>query len=173
MGLIDYQNKIIYWDEVHWQWLPYVYDNKYMRLPGPGQKKINFSLKTYEKMMGCQYGYTLKNISEIGCAELSKSIFLNLKTGFVKKVSTNDRYVIIKYNGLIYLTVFELGKAVHLDPRKIHRQLKAGRSLPEAMEKAGKIIKDHLGNSYSTMSQMAKHYGLSQVTLYNRLHLLN
>lgn len=24
MALVDYQNKVIYWDEVNWQWLPYI-----------------------------------------------------------------------------------------------------------------------------------------------------
>ena len=24
MALVDFQNKIIYWDEANWQWLPFV-----------------------------------------------------------------------------------------------------------------------------------------------------
>ena len=24
MALVDYQNKVIYWDEVNWKWLPYI-----------------------------------------------------------------------------------------------------------------------------------------------------
>lgn len=173
MGLIDYQSNIIYWDEVHWQWLPYVHASKYIKLPGTNQKKIDFNLDVYKKIVKHKYGYALKNVSEIGCAELSKSTFLNLKTGFIKKVSANDHYGIIKYNGSIYLTISELCNAFRLDPVKVRTQLNKGRSLNEALKRAGTSVKDHLGNQYENQKALAMAYGISQSVLQHRLNSLN
>ena len=80
MALIDLQNKVIYWDEVNWQWLPFVS----VRTKGSSvsvvlQYKGVFATLTSEEMVLSflkKEGYTFTNIGGLGIIEVSKNSFL-------------------------------------------------------------------------------------------------
>lgn len=80
MALIDNVNKVIYWDEVNWQWLPFV-SVAYVG------KRAYASLR-YKKYISCLYsgeevvnflterGYILTSLSSLGIIELSLGCYL-------------------------------------------------------------------------------------------------
>lgn len=80
MGIVDYSNKVIYWDEVNWQWLPFVS----VRTKGSSisfvlQYKGVFVAITSEEMVLSflkKEGYTFTNIKGLGIIEVSKNSFL-------------------------------------------------------------------------------------------------
>ena len=84
MALIDYSNKVIYWDEVNWQWLPFVF----VRVKGASisvvlQYKGVFATITSKEMFLSflkKEGYTFTNIGDLGIIEVSKNSFLYMKS---------------------------------------------------------------------------------------------
>lgn len=78
MALIDNQNKVIYWDEVNWYWLPYI-------SRGPGNSSIVFEYKGERHLIDSKDfainvlvadGFTLVPLSNLGVTEISKGYFL-------------------------------------------------------------------------------------------------
>lgn len=78
MALIDNQNKVIYWDEVNWYWLPYI-------SKGPGNSSVFFEYKGKRHLINSKDfaievlvndGFTLAPISNLGVTEISKGYFL-------------------------------------------------------------------------------------------------
>lgn len=80
MALIDLQNKVIYWDEVNWQWLPFVSlrvvsGKKYSLL----KYKDNYSyVNSKEGVLELliKEGYTLSSIANLGITEVSLGCYL-------------------------------------------------------------------------------------------------
>ncbi len=168
MGLIDRQNKIIYWDEVHWQWLPYV-DNEKIYI---NHHKSPFTIEKYQKVVKETYGLVLKPISEINCAEIGKRMILNLANGRIitsKKMS----FKLFNYNNFTYVgkeDVFKTFGGKNVDYRTFIYHLQRGWELEDALTTPGITrVKDHLGNQYKSIIAMAKHYGISDGTLRGRL----
>lgn len=77
MPLIDNQNKVIYWDEVNWKWLPYVKTNKdryyYLRVNGK-----NYPVKCKEDTIKVltSFGFSLSSLQELGVVEILGGSFL-------------------------------------------------------------------------------------------------
>lgn len=78
MALIDNQNKVIYWDEVNWYWLPYI-------SKGPGNSSVFFEYKGKRHLVNSKdfaievlvnEGFTLAPLGNLGVTELSKGCFL-------------------------------------------------------------------------------------------------
>lgn len=77
MALIDNQNKVIYWDEVNWQWLPYVIIST--------QGKCNLIEEGTRFPLNCQedavnalksFGFSLLPLKHLGIIEVSPSLFM-------------------------------------------------------------------------------------------------
>lgn len=78
MALIDNQNKVIYWDEVNWYWLPYI-------SKGPGNSSVVFEYKGERHLIDSKDfainvlvadGFTLVPLGNLGVTEVSKGCFL-------------------------------------------------------------------------------------------------
>ena len=103
MALLDQQNKVIYWDEVNWQWLPFVVIRS-------SKGKSYFFLKhnntsAYITSRGeivsylLKEGYTLSPISNLGISEVSLGCYM-----YEGKIYKRDEGVYLKnLSGLLSL----------------------------------------------------------------------
>lgn len=77
MALIDYSNKVIYWDEVNWQWLPFVNvresGNCSLVLRGVGSFPVECAEDATKILNGI--GYCLSSLHDLGIFEVSKGSF--------------------------------------------------------------------------------------------------
>lgn len=80
MALIDLQNKVIYWDEVNWQWLPFVSlrvvsGKKYsLHKYKDNYSYVNSKEGVLELLI--KEGYTLSSIANLGITEVSLGCYL-------------------------------------------------------------------------------------------------
>lgn len=78
MALVDYKNKVIYWDEVNWQWLPFVNardsGNCSLVLRGVGSFPVECVEDASKILKGI--GYCLSSLHDLGIFEVSKGAFL-------------------------------------------------------------------------------------------------
>ena len=77
MALIDNQNKVIYWDEVNWQWLPYV------SIEGSGVCYLRKNNKRFPIKCGVDainilksFGFCFSPMQNLGVIEISRGCFL-------------------------------------------------------------------------------------------------
>ena len=78
MALIDNQNKVIYWDEVNWYWLPYITkktDNSSVFFEYKGERCLADS-KDFVIDVLVNDGFTLAPLGNLGVTEVSKGCFL-------------------------------------------------------------------------------------------------
>ena len=77
MALVDFQNKVIYWDEVNWQWLPFVNlrqsGNYYFVKDGKGT--LVTCADDVVRLLA-ELGFQLSLIQNLGLFEISRSTFL-------------------------------------------------------------------------------------------------
>lgn len=80
MALLDNQNKVIYWDEVNWQWLPFVYgkrigDRVYFRVQYDHRST---KVKSKEEVVDflSSRGYVFSSIANLGITEISLGSYL-------------------------------------------------------------------------------------------------
>lgn len=165
MALIDYSNKVIYWDEVNWQWLPYIAyrgskDNVVFVLQYKGtSRKLSSKEEIIEFLT--QQGYFLQPISKLGITELSLGYYL--------------------YNGKVYcgegrISVKTLSKLLSLisgkTPTNMSAQLKGLGILTK--EKVRDLVSksefiEFRGRDYTSYSNLARRYGVSHNTLFKNL----
>lgn len=78
MALIDNQNKVIYWDEVNWQWLPYVRVDKggrcYFRKTRDFLVRIECSDEAIKFLM--DLGFCFSSLKSLNILEISRNLFL-------------------------------------------------------------------------------------------------
>lgn len=164
MALIDYSNKVIYWDKVNWHWLPYityrktkndvVYTLKYRGITEKSSFKEDV-LSFLNKI-----GYSLHPISELGVVELSLGFYL--------------------YKGNIYYEsgrkpVKTLSRLLSLISGKSQDNMSAQLKGLGVLNKE-KVINlvseksiDFRGRVYSSYSKLARRYGVSHTTLLKEL----
>ena len=80
MALLDYGNKVIYWDEVNWQWLPYLRsrgskDSKVFYLSYRGTKRRVHSSEDILRFL-TNVGYSLQPLAKLGITELYLGCYL-------------------------------------------------------------------------------------------------
>lgn len=77
MALVDYQNKVIYWDEVNWKWLPFVNlkskENYYFVKNGKGT--LVTCADDVVRLL-TDLGFSLSPILNLGVFEVSRNTFL-------------------------------------------------------------------------------------------------
>ena len=166
MALIDNQNKVIYWDEVNWQWLPYIstrfskstisYHFRYkdFRIPIRSGEEVNKLLKSV--------GFKLYPLSVLGITEVSQGYYL--------------------YNGSIYYSDGEtpikvlpklLSKISGKSVQNVGAQLRgrgvvSKEQIEEIMYGKHNTI-EFRGKIYNNYSDLSKDYGISISYLYKKL----
>jgi hypothetical protein len=165
MALIDYSNKIIYWDEVNWTWLPYIT----YRHTKTGVKLILQYKDTVEELKSDKdfltflgkVGYSLQPISKLGITELSLGCYLY--EGVI--YSEDGRKPLKTLSRLLSLIS---GKT----PTNMSAQLKGLGILTE--EKVKDLVSEQntiefRGRHYSSYSNLARKYGVHHNTLFKKV----
>jgi hypothetical protein len=187
MALLDQQNNIIYWDEVNWQWLPFVS----LRVVNSKEGIIELLIKE---------GYTLSSIANLGITEISLGCYLyngkiysrdggsplkNL-TSLISLISGKSSKVInkklkgmgllskeqidslltrkdtIEFDGIVYKNFSDLAKDYGFNPSYLSRRLSRGSSLDKIIPYYSRYkVSDHLGNRYRDVEDMLRHWGIS------------
>lgn len=80
MALIDNQNKVIYWDEVNWQWLPFVHVRLHKTTEQVifSQERSSLRVNSKEEVLSLlkEKGYTLSSILNLGITEVYLGCYL-------------------------------------------------------------------------------------------------
>ena len=155
MALIDYSNKVIYWDEVNWQWLPFVsirfvdrWVSIVLRKDSDSFERVNSKEEVLNFLKG--RGYILTSLGGLGITELSPGCFL-----YKGKVYKRDGVAI---RGLSGLLVEISGKS----KQSISGLLKGkGVISKELLEKliSGRGVIKFRGKSYSSYAEISREYG--------------
>ena len=165
MALIDYSNKIIYWDEVNWTWLPYITyrhtkTGVKLILQYKGTVEELKSNKDFLTFLG-KVGYSLQPISKLGITELSLGCYLY--EGVI--YSEDGRKPLKTLSRLLSLIS---GKT----PTNMSAKLKGLGILSK--EKVRDLVSENdsiefRGKDYTSYSSLARRYGVSHHTLFKKL----
>lgn len=164
MALIDYSNKVIYWDEVNWHWLPYITyrktkNNVVCILKYRGITEEVNSLEDVPNFL-IRMRYSLQPLSKLGITELSLGVYM--------------------YEGSIYYEkgrkpIKTLSKLLSLMSGKSQDNMSAQlRGLGVLNEKRVRDLVSEKslnfrGKVYSSYSKLARRYGVSHTTLLKRV----
>ena len=100
MALIDNQNKVIYWNEVNWQWIPsIIVSGKELKVRLPRRSSNTYvSINSKEEALDClsKEGYSLHPLSTLGIIELTKGCYL-----YSGKVYKNEKRAITSLPSLL------------------------------------------------------------------------
>lgn len=166
MALLDQQNKVIYWDEVSWQWLPFVVirvvkSKAYFLLK---HKDTSVSVNSKGEVVSylLDEGYTLSSISNLGITEVAMGIYLY--EGIIYKrdkgaplKNLSRLLTLISGMSLDYVSNRLKGVGVITDKNQV-RLLTYGKG---AIEFRGKV--------YSSQSELAKEFGFSTAHISRKL----
>lgn len=99
MALIDNPNKVIYWDEVNWQWLPYVTvgkNNKYYFT----KRGLCFPVNCKEDVLNTlkDLNFLLSSLQDLGIIEVSRGLFL-----YNGKVYSDNGSPVLRFSRFISL----------------------------------------------------------------------
>lgn len=166
MALLDQQNKVIYWDEVNWQWLPFVVirivkSKSYFLLK---HKNTSVSVNSKEEVVSYlqDEGYTLSPISNLGIIEVSMGIYLY--EGIIYK---RDEGAPLK--NLSRLLSLISGKSLDY----VSNRLKGVGIITSKMQLRlltyGKGAIEFKGKVYSGQSELAKEFGFSTAHISRKL----
>lgn len=77
MALIDYTNKVIYWDEVNWQWLPYIIVSTQGKC-SLIKERTRFPLNCQEDAVNAlkSFGFSFIPLKHLGVIEVSQALLL-------------------------------------------------------------------------------------------------
>ena len=160
MALVDYQNKVIYWDEVNWKWLPYLRVEKsgncYLGKRGSRllvQSKDD-AIKVLESM-----NFRVSPLKELGLTEVSCGCFLY--KGRLYQLDNKRPSIIIL-----------LGKITGKSSSWLTEQIKGKGTLPKGFIQGlvSETAKIHFrGKVYDNYSQFAEEFGVSKSHISNRL----
>lgn len=172
MALIDQQNKVIYWDEVNWQWLPFLAKERNGKFYLIKDKK-RFPVKCKEDVVSLikSFGFCLSPIQDLGIIEVSAGYFLykgglystgTPKTGIIKLISIisgNSLSKIhneIKGHGVLSKNIFEelLSRDTVEYKGKVYKSL---RNLAENLNVPYSYMRNHLSKG-RTIDEIIKMY---------------
>lgn len=160
MALIDYSNKVIYWDEVNWQWLPFVNvmksGNCSLVLRGVGSFTVECAEDATKILNGI--GYCLSSLHDLGIFEVSKGAFL-YKEGI---------YCLSSKSSMITLISNISGMSKPWVTKRIYD--KGGISKSLFNELAQGVTKlEYNGKVYSSYHALASDLGISSSYMYRGL----
>lgn len=162
MALIDNVNKVIYWDEVNWQWLPFVVSrgSKIMiQLPQQRNKYVDVDSKENSLKLLEGEGYSFSSLNRLGIVEISKGYYLYNGRVYPKEGtptrSLTNLLTLISEKSYNYIRMRLKGKGV------IPKSL-----VDELVSSTGIKFR---GKVYKTYSDLAKDYGFSLSYLSSKL----
>ena len=159
MALIDYSNKIIYWDEVNWQWLPYI------RVISGGccyflKDNKTYPIKCKEDAISFLHslGYRLTPIQVLGVSEISQNLFLY--KGKLYEVSNYKPSISTLISNII-------GK----DGEWVSRKIRGRGVLSETIfnELSFGVKFEYNGQSYTGYNHLARELGIPYSSIYKGL----
>lgn len=164
MALIDNQNKVIYWDEVNWYWLPYI-------SKGPGNSSVYFEYKGKRHLVNSKDfaidvlvkdGFTLAPLSNLGVTEISRGYFL-FNGSMYYEDGRSSLYSLNSFFSKVlkkpYYTVRNKLKDVGvLNQRKV----------TDLFFSKGDYVEFH-GKKYNNYAELAKDYNLPKNYIYKGL----
>lgn len=165
MALIDNQNKVIYWDKVNWQWLPFVS----LRVVSGKKYSLNKYKDNYSYVNSkegiiellVKKGYTLSSISNLGITEISLGCYL-----YNGKIYSRDGGRPFKnLTSLISLISGKSSKAINKKLKGMG--LLSKEQIDSLLSRRGNIEFD--GIVYKNFSELAKDYGFNPAYLSRRL----
>lgn len=167
MALLDNQNKVIYWDEVNWQWLPFVTAKVegakvYFHLQNNGSRtRIRNKGEVISFLIS--EGYTFYPISNLGIMEISLGCYL-----YNGKIYRRDKGKAIKT--LPVLLSIISGKSLSFVSSKLKdRGVVSKKYIEEiSIRQVGNVV-EFKGKVYSSYSELAKKYGFSVSSLSKNL----
>ena len=197
MPLIDDSNKVIYWDEVNWLWLPYV-----------KVKSSNVSSKEGALKLISSKGYSFSSLDSLGIVEISLGCYLYeekiyqsdssvplrslasfLAMVFGKSRNTllyflkgegviskkyleglNSSFSAFEFRGKSYQSYAELSREYGFSISYISQNIARGFSLDEIVERYEnrRTKLDHLGNKFNSVEEMCRYWGISVRAYKNR-----
>lgn len=172
MSLIDYQNKVIYWDEVNWQWLPFLAKGRNGKFYLIKDKK-RFPIKCKKDVVSLieSFGFCLSPIQDLGIIEVSAGYFLykgklystgTTKTGIIRLISVISGNSLskvhneIKGHGVLSRDIFEelLSRDTVEYKGKTYKSL---RNLAENLNVPYSYMRNHLSKG-KTIDEIIKMY---------------
>lgn len=160
MALIDYHNKVIYWDEVNWQWLPFLRiersGNCYLvkegiRIPVNSAEEIIKALKDFD--------FFISTLQSLGFTEISQGCFLY--KGKLYQVSKPNSSVLT-----LLATITESSKT-WVSKQINGKGVLSKEFVDDLVLKTSKIL--FRGKLYRSYNTLAKDVGLSSGHIYNCL----
>lgn len=167
MALLDNVNNVIYWDEVNWQWLPFVYgkrigDRVYFRLQYDHR---SIKVKSKEEVVDflSSRGYVFSSIANLGIIEISLGSYL-----YNGKIYRRDKGKAIKnLSGLLSIIS---GKSISFVLLKLkERGVLSKGYVEEIISRRVENVVEFNGKVYSSYSELAKEFGFSVSCLQRRL----
>lgn len=160
MALIDYANKVIYWDEVNWTWLPHVTlresKNYFLVLRGVG----SFPVKCAEDVtkLLIREGYCLSPLQDLGVSEVSRGTFIFSGLIYTLNNKPSLSTLISKISGLSNSWINRKISHKGVIPRSLFNELT---QCTTKLEYKGKV--------YSGYGELALELGISPSYMYKNL----
>lgn len=174
MALLDMQNKVIYWDEVNWQWLPNMRQERsknFFLIKGNKRFSVKSSEDTINLLRG--FNYSIASIQSLGFIEVSRCCFLY--NGRLYKLSNTNPSIL---SFLSYIT----GEPKH----RLSAQIQGKEVLTKEFiddlifgsvsnrsaytpKSKKKLNYTYKGKLYKSYVSLAKEVGISSVHLYRGL----
>lgn len=144
MPLIDDVNKVIYWDEVNWLWLPYV------KIKGKGS---NVSSKEGALKLISNKGYSFSSLDSLGIVEISLGCYL-----YEEKIYQSDSSVSLRSLASFLAMVF--GKSRNTLLYFLKGKGVISKKCLEGLNSSFSAF-EFRGKSYQSYAELSREYGFS------------
>lgn len=169
MSLIDHQNKVIYWDEVNWQWLPNIKQEKsknFFLIKG----NRRFSIKSPEDVINLlkSFNYSIASLQSLGFIEIYRCCFLY--NGRLYQISNNNPSILSLLSYITgepkYRLLVQIQDKGVLSKGFIDDLVSGSVYAPKSKKKLNYTYKGKLYESYVSL---AEEVGISSIQLYRGL----
>lgn len=161
MALVDYQNKVIYWDEVNWQWLPYVRVNLqgkcYMVKDGTWNP-INCQEDAIKVLKA--FGFSMLPLQHLGITEVYEGKFLC--NGVLYRLGK------AKCSVLSLLSLIT-GKSKNWIASRLKGESILSKDILKQLVSEAKQQIEYRGKFYNNYHSLAKELGIPHSYIYNNL----
>lgn len=158
MALIDYTNKVIYWDEVNWTWLPHVTlresKNYFLVLRGVGSFPVKCAEDASKLLI--REGYCLSTLKDLGVTEVSRGTFIFKESLYELGSRANIVSLISIISGMSKSWVSSKITGKGIISTSLFQELSLG--VPKLKYK---------GKLYSGYNSLAKELGISRAYMYH------
>lgn len=161
MALVDYQNKVIYWDEVNWQWLPYVRVNLqgkcYMVKDGTWNP-INCQEDAIKVLKA--FGFSMLPLQHLGIIEVSDGAFYYNRVLYqLNRAKSN----------ILSLLSLITGKSKNWIANRLKGESILSKDILKQLVSEAKQQIEYRGKIYNNYHSLAKELGIPHSYIYNNL----